>query len=104
VLHHYPKKREGDIERIVKEAFVSALLPEPQFISVRSVSVVDGAGHAMALPPFTEGGANLCRFQTHVVAQFAQAVRGPMLVGRGRYRGYGLFRPLPNEGALQWAN
>jgi len=104
VLHHYPKKREGDIERIVKEAFVSALLPEPQFISVRSVSVVDGAGHAMALPPFTEGGANLCRFQTHVVARFAQAIRGPMLVGRGRYRGYGLFRPLPDEGALQWAN
>lgn len=99
VLHHYPK-REGDVERIVQEAFVSALLPKPEFVSIRSVSAVQGAGHAMALPPYTEGGANLCRFQTHVVARFAQAVRGPMLVGRGRYRGYGLFRPLPDGEAL----
>ncbi len=96
VLHHYPKKRDGDIERILKEAFVSALFPEPDSVSVRSVSAVQGAGHAMALPPFTEGGVNLCRFQTHVVVRFAQAVRGPMLVGRGRFRGYGLFRPLPD--------
>jgi CRISPR-associated protein Csb2 len=94
VLHHHPKKREGDIERIVKEAFVSALFPEPEFVSVRSVSAVEGAGHAMGLPPFTEGGANLCRYQTHVVARFKQAVCGPMLVGRGRFRGYGLFRPM----------
>jgi len=95
VLHHHPKKREGDVERIVKEAFVSARFPEPEFVSIRSVSAVEGAGHAMGLPPFMEGGANLCRFQTHVVARFAEQVRGPMLVGRGRYRGYGLFRPRP---------
>ncbi len=99
VLHHHPK-REGDIERIVQEAFVSALFPKPEFLSIRSVSAVLGAGHAMALPPYTEGGANLCRFQTHVVARFAQEVRGPMLVGRGRFRGYGLFRPLPDGEAL----
>ena len=104
VLHHHPKKRDGDIERIVKEAFVSALLPEPETVDIRSVSAVQGAGHAMALPPFTEGGANLCRFQTHVVTRFAQAVRGPMLVGRGRFRGYGLFRPLPDAEAAPWPN
>jgi CRISPR-associated protein Csb2 len=97
VLHHHPKKREGDVERIVKEAFVSALFPEPEFVSIRSVSAVQGAGHAMGLPSFTEGGAKLCRFQTHVVARFTQQVRGPMLVGRGRFRGYGLFRPLPDS-------
>ena len=84
----------------MQDAFVSALFPKPECVRVRSVSAVQGAGHAMALPPYTEGGANLCRFQTHVVARFAQAVRGPMLVGRGRYRGYGLFRPLPDGEAL----
>lgn len=94
VLHHHPKKREGDLERIVKQAFVSALFPEPGSVSIQSVSAVEGAGHAMALPPFTEGGANLCRYQTHVVAHFRQPLRGPMLVGRGRFRGYGLFRPM----------
>jgi CRISPR-associated protein Csb2 len=98
VLHHHPKKREGDIERILKEAFVSALLPAPAHVRIQNISAVQGAGHAMALPPFTEGGAGLCRYQTHVVAWFAQPVRGPMLVGRGRFRGYGLFRPMPEGG------
>lgn len=93
VLHHYPKKRAGDIERIITAAFVSAGFPEPAEIVVRSVAMVPGADHAMAIPPFTEGGEKLCRYQTHVRARFESMVRGPMLVGRGRFRGYGLFRP-----------
>jgi CRISPR-associated protein Csb2 len=102
VLHHYPKKRDGDVERIVREAFASALYPEPEWVGTRSVSLVQGAGHAMAAPPFTEGGANLCRHQTHIVARFATGVRGPMLVGRGRYRGYGLMKPVREEEAQAW--
>lgn len=99
VLHHYPKKREGDVERIVREAFVSAQFPVPEAIQVCSVSAVSGAGHAMAMPPFAGGGANLCRHQTHVTVRFAQPVRGPMLVGRGRFRGYGLLRPVVEDRA-----
>jgi CRISPR-associated protein Csb2 len=104
VLHHHPKKREGEIERIVREAFVSALLPAPETVTIRSISAVQGAGHAMSVPLFADTGPNRCRFQTHVVARFAQPVRGPMLVGRGRFRGYGLFRPLPDTEALPWSN
>jgi CRISPR-associated protein Csb2 len=97
VLHHHPKRRDGDVERIVRDAFVSALLPEPDEVEVRSISRVEGAGHSMSMPTFAEGGGNLCRYQTHVTVRFAQRVRGPVLVGRGRYRGYGLFRPLAEE-------
>jgi CRISPR-associated protein Csb2 len=104
VLHHYPKKRNGDLERIVKEAFVSAFFPEPEFVGTRSVSAVPGAGHAMAAPLFVEGGADLCRYQTHIVARFAQPARGPMLVGRGRFRGYGLFRPVTDAEARKWTS
>lgn len=94
VLHHYPKKsRPGDVERIVREAFASALLPEPDEIVIRSVSKFTGAGDARSMPPFDEGGAELCRFQTHAVVRFRDKLSGPVLVGRGRYRGYGLFRP-----------
>jgi CRISPR-associated protein Csb2 len=99
VLHHYPKKRNGDVERIVREAFVSALYPEPEWVATTSISRVFGSGHALEVPPFTEGGTNLCRYQTHVVARFAVPVRGPVLVGRGRYRGYGLFRPISEQEA-----
>jgi CRISPR-associated protein Csb2 len=95
VLHHYPKKsRIDDVERIVREAFLSALLPEPEEVRVQSVSAVTGAGLAAALPPFREGGDGLCTYQTHVSVRFPNYVRGPVLVGRGRFRGYGLFRPM----------
>ena len=95
VLHHYPKKnRDVDIERIVREAFASALLPDPIAIEIRPVSWFRGAGHAKSMPEYDEGGAKLCRYQVHVVAQFARKLHGPLLVGRGRFRGYGLFRPM----------
>ena len=98
VLHHYPKKhRDFDVERIVAEAFVSAGFPMPKELQVRSAPHFEGAPHARALPEFTEGGANLCRYQTHVVATFQQPLQGPLIVGRGRFRGYGLFRPLKTK-------
>ncbi|MBV9499336.1 MAG: type I-U CRISPR-associated protein Cas5/Cas6 [Acidobacteriaceae bacterium] len=95
VLHHYPKKnRDADVERILTEAFVSAGLPAPKRLRVGAASIFEGAPDALSMPQFTEGGANLCRYQMHVTAVFDQCVRGPVLVGRGRFRGYGLFRPL----------
>jgi CRISPR-associated protein Csb2 len=98
VLHHYPKRsRESDVERIVSEAFASALLPQPERIQVQGVSAHAGAGHARGIPSYDEGGSNLCRYQVHVVVRFPEPVQGPVLVGRGRYRGYGLCAPLPEE-------
>ena len=94
VLHHHPKKsREGDVERILREAFRSAKLPDPVAIRVQSASAIAGAGHARGMPEFDEGGERMCRYQTHVQVLFQNPVIGPVLVGRGRYRGYGLFRP-----------
>jgi CRISPR-associated protein Csb2 len=98
VLHHYPKRnREGDVHRVLLEAFESARLPIPVQIRVQPVSLFEGAGHAQSLPQFTEGGENLCRYQVHIVVQFPVRVKGPVLVGRGRYRGYGLLRPVEVE-------
>jgi CRISPR-associated protein Csb2 len=94
VLHHYPKKnRDADVERIVREAFASALLPEPVAVEIRPVCWFRGVGHAKALPEYEEGGANLCRYQVHAVAHFAQKVQGPMLVGRGRSAAMDCFAP-----------
>jgi CRISPR-associated protein Csb2 len=94
VLHHHPKRsREGDVERILREAFRSAKLPDPVSIRVQSASAIEGAGHARGMPEFDEGGDRMCRYQTHVQVLFKNLVIGPVLVGRGRFRGYGLFRP-----------
>ena len=95
VLHHYPKpNRSNDVERILLQAFESAGLPSPTQIRVRPVSVFEGAGHARAMPEFTDGGEKMCRYQAHIVVKFPVPVEGPVLLGRGRFRGYGLLRPL----------
>lgn len=95
VLHHYPKRgREGDVERIVLEAFKSADLPRPLELRVQPVSVLSGVGHVKSMPDFTEGGERLCRYQVHLWVRFPSKVEGPLLVGRGRFRGYGLLRPV----------
>jgi CRISPR-associated protein Csb2 len=95
VLHHYPKRnRENDVQRILVQAFESAGLPLPVEIHVHPVSLFEGAGHAQSMPQFTEGGESLCRYQVHIIVQFPVRVTGPVLVGRGRYRGYGLLRPV----------
>lgn len=94
VLHHYPKRRRtGDVERIVAEAFESAGLPRPVDLRVQPASVFAGATPARSMPEFSDGGEKMCRYQTHVVARFDSPVRGPVLIGRGRFRGYGLLRP-----------
>ena len=94
VLHHYPKKnREDDVIRILEEAFASAGLPKPKSLEARSASLFEGALHARSMPDFDEGGPALCRYQIHISVEFDRPVQGPVLVGRGRYRGYGLFRP-----------
>ena len=42
--------------------------------------------------PGKEGAAQ--RQQVHVLIQFPCEVRGPLLLGAGRFRGYGLCKPL----------
>jgi CRISPR-associated protein Csb2 len=94
ILHHYPKRRPGDLQRIVFKAFEQVGLPRPAQLRIQPVSAFTGALPAKSMPEFTEGGAAMCRYQTHIVVRFASPLRGPLLVGRGRFRGYGLLRPL----------
>jgi len=100
VLHHYPRRnRQNEVQSILLQAFESAGLPSPVELRVQSVSFFEGAGHARSMPEFTQGGENLCRYQIHVVVKFPLLVEGPLLVGRGRFRGYGLLRPVEAKNA-----
>jgi CRISPR-associated protein Csb2 len=93
VLHHHPKKKDGHAEQILADALVTAQYPAVEWIRLSPVSVFEGAGAVNDMPPFVQGGENLCRYQVHAVIRFREQVEGPVLVGRGRYRGYGLFKP-----------
>ncbi|MCI0534789.1 MAG: type I-U CRISPR-associated protein Csb2 [Verrucomicrobiales bacterium] len=73
-------------------------LPKPDLIDVDKTSWHRGAPRSRPGPdgmpwlPGKEGTAP--RQQVHVLIQFPCEVQGPLLLGAGRFRGYGLFKPL----------
>jgi CRISPR-associated protein Csb2 len=49
-------------------------------------------------PIYKTGGVRVPRACVHAVIEFPEAVRGPVLVGAGRYLGYGLCLPFEPKG------
>lgn len=69
-------------------------LPRPQDVIPTPVSMFIGAPSGADMPRIQrKNGAGQIR-HTHAILTFEQEVTGPVLVGAGRYRGYGLCRPL----------
>ena len=123
VLDRFPKSirckdRAGWTQEVV-EIIVAACkridLPEPIGIDIDTTSWHCGSpravgkrrrlrGHAElkdrtdaalgdGFPPYLLKGVNAPRPQVHVWLQFAEPVLGPVLLGAGRYLGYGLCKP-----------
>jgi CRISPR-associated protein Csb2 len=73
-------------------------LPRPELIDVDKTSWHRGAPRSKPGPggmpwlPGKEGAAP--RQQVHVLIQFPCEIQGPLLLGAGRFRGYGLCKPL----------
>lgn len=68
-------------------------LPTPVSIEFSREPLLRGAAHAKSFrPPSNRRGH---RPRLHVALQFEEPVEGPLLLGAGRHRGLGLFRPLP---------
>ena len=78
----------------VKDSCERIKLPRPAEAILQPVSLIEGAPHAREFPGLTRKKDGSRMYHTHATLVFHQNVRGPLLVGAGRYRGYGLFRPL----------
>lgn len=98
VFDKHPRSREAttgleQVEEMLMAACVRIGLPRPAGIALSPVSIFAGAPHTRQFPSLQhkKGGD---RRHTHAVLKFEQEVRGPVLLGAGRYRGYGLCRPL----------
>jgi CRISPR-associated protein Csb2 len=65
-------------------------------IEVTSVSAHIGAPPSHAFPRLERKDGSKRR-QTHAILTFDRPIVGPLLIGAGRFRGYGLCRPLPSE-------
>jgi CRISPR-associated protein Csb2 len=71
-------------------------LPRPQTVIPTPVSAHLGAPPAHAFPRLRRKDGSERR-HTHAILVFDEPVRGPILIGAGRYRGYGLCRPMEVE-------
>lgn len=71
-------------------------LPAPTQVTLMRNRVLLGARVAKAFGPFPrdDSGSHRRRMLVHATISFDEPVRGPVLLGAGRYRGLGLCRPL----------
>ncbi len=87
-----------EVAAILVKSCENAGLPEP--ISVRVEKTPFFRGSLRAMPG--QGGFPLLRpgrYQVHAKIDFERAVQGPVLLGAGRFRGYGLMRPWTDKEA-----
>jgi CRISPR-associated protein Csb2 len=81
-----------EVAAIITKSCSNVGLPEPISVRVEKTPFFTGSLRAMpgqgGFPQLRPG-----RFQVHVALEFAQEVEGPILLGAGRFRGYGLLRP-----------
>ncbi len=84
-------------EGIVAKACVQAGYPEPIAVRVGLASFLRGVPHSRSFNA-TPRENHPFRLWTHARVEFAEQVQGPVLIGAGRYFGYGACHPvLPEE-------
>jgi CRISPR-associated protein Csb2 len=68
-------------------------LPRPRYVEIFPAAPLAGAAKARSYPPYPDTAARTRRVLTHVRIEFDRPVKGPILLGSGRYLGLGLLRP-----------
>lgn len=98
VLDRYPKNGESEAEEMVAAACERIGLPRPREVVLMPGSLFIGVPPARRFPPLPKKFGKTLDQHTHALLIFDEPVRGPMLLGAGRYRGYGLCRPYRSGG------
>ncbi|MFS8585407.1 MAG: type I-U CRISPR-associated protein Csb2 [Acidimicrobiia bacterium] len=101
------RRSQGEQQAIetIARACTYVGLPEPVSVTIHTSSPlagvpVVGRGPQARQPsfiPYRAGGSGQARACVHAEIEFADAVAGPVLVGAGRYLGYGLFLPADDR-------
>ncbi len=97
VLDRHPKQ-PGDAERSVGLACERLGLPAPRRIVLEPTSPLTGVPDALRFPHLPSKPGQPNRLQFHVTLELEEPVYGPILLGAGRFRGYGWFHPLSPAG------
>ncbi len=92
--HHDGKGRWQRVAADIKIACERVGLPRPDEVILHPVSLVEGVSQAREFPRMTRKSDGGPRSHSHAVLIFKQPLSGPVLVGAGRFRGYGLCLPI----------
>ena len=85
----------------IKDACERIGLPRPREVLLHPVSLIEGAAHARDFPALKRKADGGARYHSHAVLMFDEPVRGPVLIGAGRFRGYGVCRPVNAAGGAK---
>lgn len=101
VFDRHPKAEsrdeyQRDVAAMIAKACTRIGLPEPREVVVTQVSAHFGAPPSFAFPRLSRKDGSERR-HTHAILVFDEPASGPILIGAGRYRGYGFCRPLTRE-------
>jgi CRISPR-associated protein Csb2 len=92
LLDRFPKTKGPSAEDILRTSCLRAGLPEPVSVEHSPFSKLMGV---VPVPEFclTRRKDARPRWGVHATLKFEQEIRGPLLVGAGRFFGLGLFKP-----------
>ena len=96
LLDRFPKKKGASVEEILAASCRRIGLPEPANIEHGAYSKLEGVPPVPAFR-LQRTGEERPRWGVHATIEFAVRVRGPVLLGAGRYFGLGLMRPEKEE-------
>ena len=92
LLDRFPKSKGPTVEAILRAACRNVGLPEPDSIEQGPYSKVQGVPPVPAFR-LQRSGETRSRWGVHASFVFDAPVRGPVLLGAGRFFGLGLMRP-----------
>lgn len=98
VFDRHPKAKDKaqyqqETAEIIAKACTRIGLAKPREVIVTQISAHVGAPPSFAFSRFPRKDGSERR-HTHAILVFDEPVCGPILVGAGRFRGYGAFRPM----------
>jgi CRISPR-associated protein Csb2 len=101
VFDRHPKAEDRtgyqrEVAEMIATACTRVGLPKPREVIVTQVSAHIGVPPSFAFPRLRRKD-NSERRHTHAIVVFDEPVCGPMLIGAGRFRGYGVCRGMGRE-------
>jgi len=96
---HFDGKDKWDrAAETIKNSCEKIGLPRPVEVMLSPVSMFEGVPRSNEFPWLTRKSDGGRMHHSHAVIVFSEKIQGPVIIGAGRYRGYGLFRPVRQGG------